>query len=93
MSQARLAELAHTSQPQIDRLEKGQRKMTKEWALRLARPLECHWLELMEAAPLLSPRELALVELYRGLSEENRETVFRVADAMAEQKKRAANGG
>lgn len=36
MSQEALAKLASTSQAQIDRLEKGQRKLTKEWAMRLA---------------------------------------------------------
>lgn len=36
MSQAELAELAGTSQPQIKRLESGERKLTKEWAERLS---------------------------------------------------------
>lgn len=36
MSQNELAEKAGTSQPQINRLEKGERKLTKEWAERLA---------------------------------------------------------
>lgn len=36
LSQAALAELAGTSQPQIKRLEDGDRKLTKEWAERLA---------------------------------------------------------
>lgn len=36
LSQAKLADLAGTSQPQIKRLESGERKLTKEWAQRLA---------------------------------------------------------
>jgi len=36
LSQAALAEKAGTSQPQIRRLESSQRKLTKEWAERLA---------------------------------------------------------
>jgi transcriptional regulator with XRE-family HTH domain len=36
LSQADLAELAGTSQPQVKRLEAGERKLTKEWAVRLA---------------------------------------------------------
>jgi len=36
LSQAQLAALAGTSQPQIKRLESGERKLTKEWADRLA---------------------------------------------------------
>ncbi|WP_412057956.1 helix-turn-helix domain-containing protein [Bartonella sp. DGB2] len=37
---AELAKRAGTSQPQIFRLERGQRKLTKEWAIRLAPHLE-----------------------------------------------------
>ena len=36
LSQAQLAALANTSQPQIKRLEDGERKLTREWAERLA---------------------------------------------------------
>jgi transcriptional regulator with XRE-family HTH domain len=36
MTQAQLADLAGTSQPQIRKLEAGERKFTKEWADRLA---------------------------------------------------------
>lgn len=39
LSQERLADLAGTSQPQINKLETGQRKMTVDWAVKLARPL------------------------------------------------------
>lgn len=39
LSQEKLAELAGTSQPQINKLEAGQRKMTVDWAVKLARPL------------------------------------------------------
>ncbi|WP_376742483.1 helix-turn-helix domain-containing protein [Ensifer canadensis] len=40
LSQTDLAELVGTSQPQIRRLEAGERKLTKEWAERLAGPLQ-----------------------------------------------------
>lgn len=36
ISQAALAELVGTSQPQIKRLENGERKLTKEWAEKIA---------------------------------------------------------
>ena len=36
LTQAELARLAHTTPPQIHRLENGQRKLTLEWAGRLA---------------------------------------------------------
>lgn len=40
LTQAELAEMAGTSQPQILRLETGKRKLTREWAERLAVPLQ-----------------------------------------------------
>lgn len=51
LTQARLAELARTSQPQIKRLEAGDRKLTREWAERLAPHLK------------LSPQKLMFGEL------------------------------
>lgn len=36
LSQARLADLVGTSQPQIQRLEKGKRGLSRKWALRIA---------------------------------------------------------
>lgn len=47
LSQAALAELAGTSQPQIRRLENGERKLTKEWAERLAPHLHVSPQELL----------------------------------------------
>lgn len=43
LSQERLATLAETSTAQIARLENGQRKLTREWAERLAGPLNTTW--------------------------------------------------
>ncbi len=40
LSQEKLAELAGTSQPQINKLEKGQRKLTLDWAVKFARVLD-----------------------------------------------------
>lgn len=40
LTQSQLAEMVGTSQPQIRRLEVGERKLTKEWAERLAHPLQ-----------------------------------------------------
>ena len=40
-SQERLAEKVGTSQPQIKRLEAGERRLTHEWMVRLARALGC----------------------------------------------------
>lgn len=51
LSQQRLAELVGTSQPQIRRLEAGEREMTKTWAERIAPHLNCSAEQLLfEAA-------------------------------------------
>ena len=78
---------------QINKLEKGHTRMTIEWMHRLARALECHPAELLPDAPIATPAERALVELYRGLAEPERRTLFRVADAMAKPEDADEAGG
>jgi len=51
LSQQQLADLAGTSQPQIKRLETGERKLTKEWAERLAPHLDIAAPSLMFEMP------------------------------------------
>jgi transcriptional regulator with XRE-family HTH domain len=100
-SQQQLAEkvVPPTSQPQIDRLEKSQRKLTKQWAERLARALDCHWLELMgDELPVLSEQEKAILDLYRGLSDADKSAIFRHIDALAKAEtgsngNKGSNGG
>ncbi|MBP2299630.1 XRE family transcriptional regulator [Azospirillum picis] len=57
LSQEKLAELAGTSQPQINKLETGQRKMTVDWAVKLAHPLGVEPTVLLglDAAPGAAP--------------------------------------
>ena len=43
-----LAEASGTSKSQIDKLEKGDRRLTVDWMVRLARPLKCDPRDLME---------------------------------------------
>jgi transcriptional regulator with XRE-family HTH domain len=52
MTQQQLAELVGTSQPQIKRLEKGQRTLSKDWAERLAPHLRVTAEHLMFEKPL-----------------------------------------
>jgi hypothetical protein len=47
-----LAEAAGTTKPQLHKLRHGGRKLTVQWAKRLAPPLNCTWQELVEG---LSP--------------------------------------
>lgn len=86
LSQAELAERAGTSQSQIDRLEKGHRRLTVDWLNRLSQALRCTPTEILEAPkPGLAPDEQAILDLYRALSAPNKENVIRIAGALAEQ--------
>lgn len=58
LSQARLAELAGTSQPQVRRLEASQRKLTKQWADRLAPHLHVRSQDLLFADDKDTQREI-----------------------------------
>jgi transcriptional regulator with XRE-family HTH domain len=52
-----LAERADTSNQQIGRLERGERRLTQDWMDRLAEALDCAPWELLPAAPALSEEE------------------------------------
>ncbi|MDQ1081425.1 XRE family transcriptional regulator [Pseudoroseomonas cervicalis] len=47
LSQGRLAEAAGTSTQQISKLENGERRLSREWAMRLAPALNTTWWELL----------------------------------------------
>ena len=75
LSQAAVAELANTSQSQIVKLEKDQRKITKAWADRLGPILGVH-----SARILFSDDELAA---FRGLGGKNKDRTWKKAIAEA----------
>lgn len=61
LTQGQLAERAGTSQGQIAKLERGERKLTVDWAVKLARELGAEPIDLLpavsgEAPPRLPPR-------------------------------------
>ncbi len=51
MSQVKLAEMANTSPQQISHLEQGMRRLTYDWAERLARVLKVHPADLFVESP------------------------------------------
>lgn len=61
LSTAQLAALVGTSQPQITRLENGERKLTAEWMSRLAQALDCSPADLLAAAVITGGPDEALV--------------------------------
>ncbi len=79
-----LAGLVDTSSQQISLLEKGKRRLTVEWMQRIAHALDCHPLELLDrGVHLKNERESALIELFRGLSEEQQEAFLKAVAALA----------
>lgn len=83
-----LAERVGTSAQQISRLEAGDRRLTPEWARRLAFAIGCPVSDLMAevVGPNLGqfvedPDELALLQFWRGLTDGQRlNAVFRLAN-------------
>lgn len=57
LTQAELAKLAHTTQPQIQRLERGERRLTEDWMKRIAAALDVDPADLLEVATKASFRD------------------------------------
>src|SRR5688572_17395794 len=61
LKQQQLADLIGTSQPQIRRLEAGERELTKEWAVKLSPHLGRSPVELMFPKELRTQKTLSIV--------------------------------
>ena len=80
----RLAELVGTSNQQISHLEKGRRRLTVEWMERIAEALDCHPFDLLgDGTHSRNERERVMIELFRGLSEEQQEAFLKATAALA----------
>jgi transcriptional regulator with XRE-family HTH domain len=90
-----MAELAARCDPPtldstINKLEKGQRKLTDEWKRRIAGAFGVTPYELTLDAPApLLPDERAFRGFYRALDESRRHALFEVAAAMAGPRRRS----
>jgi len=93
-----LADRVGTSNQQISHLEKGRRRLTLDWIERLAVALDCHPSDLLGggATQPRNERERAMIELFRGLSEEQQEAFLKATAALAKPMKggdeKAING-
>lgn len=86
----RLAELVRTSNQQISHLEKGHRRLTLEWMARIADALACHPSDLLKGGTRLeNDRERAMIELFRGLSDEQQEAFLQATAALAKPLEKA----
>lgn len=93
LSQEELARQARATPKEIEDLETRRRHMTKEWALRLAAPLECHWSELLAFPAVQTPKEEAMLNLFRGLSEEEQNSFLKFADTVAKSHQPPSDDG
>ena len=79
-----LAEKVGTSNQQISQLETGRRRLNVDWLERLSGALGCHPLEILEDGTRAeTQQEAAMLGLFRGLSEEQREAFLKATAALA----------
>jgi len=96
MSQEALAEKVGTSRQQIDKLEKGMRGLSAEWAARLAPHLDCEVIDIVDPKEvarlllILTPDERRYFAARRHLSNNMRELLRRALDE-AEARAQAAD--
>jgi transcriptional regulator with XRE-family HTH domain len=80
-----LADRMGASNQQISHLEKGRRALTVDWVDRIADALDCHPFDLLDAPPQAkSERERALLELFRGMSDQQQDAFFQATAALAQ---------
>ncbi|WP_254475375.1 helix-turn-helix domain-containing protein [Bartonella sp. B1098] len=82
-----LAELAGTSQPQIFRLENGQRKLTKEWAIRLAPHLKITPKQLLFSGNKLNSLDEQIEDMLEHLSYDNKIKLLDLLSSFYQDKK------
>ena len=95
-SQKELAEKAGTTYQQIQKLEKGERKFSPEWQIRLAKALDCKPIDLMpeefQASLTLTKREEALIDNFRHLTPEQQDALCALGVSMAQPVKKDEAG-
>lgn len=95
-SQKELAEKAGTTYQQIQKLEKGERKLSPEWQIRLSKALDCRPVDLMpeefQASMTLTKREEALIDNFRHLTPEQQDALCALGVSMAQPVKKDETG-
>jgi transcriptional regulator with XRE-family HTH domain len=79
-----LAGRVGTSNQQISQLETGRRRLNVDWLERLSKALGCHPLELLDDGVMAqTEQEKAMLGLFRGLSNEQKEAFLKATSALA----------
>lgn len=80
-----LAERVNSSNQQISQLESGRRRLNVDWLESLSVALGCHPMELLyDKAMAKTEQEEAMLELFRGLSAEQRDAFLKATTALAQ---------
>jgi DNA-binding Xre family transcriptional regulator len=83
MNDPKLAEAVGSTRQQIHKLRHGDRKLTVQWAKRLAPHLDCTWQELIEGpVEPTDGRRAGLLEIFDAMDERNRESLWRIAQSL-----------
>lgn len=79
----KLAEAVGSTRQQIHKLRHGDRKLTVQWAKRLAPKLDCTWQELIEGplAPV-DTRRVDLLAIFDAMDDRERDRLLRVAQSL-----------
>jgi len=79
----KLAEAVGSTRQQIHKLRHGDRKLTVQWAKRLAPHLDCSWQELIEGpTEPTDTRRTDLLAVFDAMDERNRDALLRIAQSL-----------
>ena len=89
-----LAVAAGTTKQQIFKLRRGERKMTTQWAKRLAPHLNVSWQEVIEGpAPPMDRSRAELMRAYDAADEQGQEMMLRLARSLRADSGLSADAG
>lgn len=87
MTDPSLASLAGTTKQQIFKLRRGERKLTVQWARRLAPYLAVEWYELVDAPQPSGADQArtALLTAFEKMSDEQRQALLTMAEGVVDR--------
>lgn len=85
LSQAQLADKVGTSQAQIDRLEKNQRRLSDYWMIKLSIAFQCPPEDIISEP--MPPQEKTILEKFRMLEEHQKVAFSHMLDSIIGEKK------
>ena len=88
LTRAALADKMGCGVTTIVKLERGEQRLSDVWIYRISDALGVYPADLLDGGPeRLRPRERALVDTFRGLTEEQQDAYFKATTALAQPKR------